>query len=37
MRDLGETLKRLGDTEKALDLLTQAYDIQAKGQSRSER
>jgi tetratricopeptide (TPR) repeat protein/MinD-like ATPase involved in chromosome partitioning or flagellar assembly len=37
MRDLGETLKQLGDTKGALDLLTRAFDIQAKGQSRSER
>jgi hypothetical protein len=30
MRDLGETLEQLGDTERALDLLTRAFDIQAK-------
>jgi hypothetical protein len=30
MRDLGETLKRLGDTERALELLTRAFDLQVR-------
>jgi tetratricopeptide (TPR) repeat protein len=35
MRSLGETLKQLGQPERALELLTQAFDLQAMGQSRS--
>ena len=36
IRDLGETLKQSGDTKRALDQITRAYELQVKGQNAIE-